>query len=72
MKQSNERWTIRGQFHQTLLNGPWLNESGVTEAQAGMGGHGGGGRMKGGQDGTRPDRGQAPGTDQSTTTGDSL
>lgn len=50
----------------------WLNESGVTEAQEGMGGHGGGGMMKGGQDGTRPDRGQAPGTDQSTTTGDSL
>jgi hypothetical protein len=59
----------------------WLNESGVTEAQSGMGGRGGGG-MKG-NGGTppegmeRPDRGTAPGTDssttdQSTTTGDSL
>ncbi|MCM3603030.1 carbohydrate-binding domain-containing protein [Robertmurraya korlensis] len=62
----------------------WLNESGVTEAQSGMGGmggHGGGGMR--GDGGTppegmeRPDRGTAPGTDsgttdQSTTTGDSL
>lgn len=62
----------------------WLNESGVTEAQSGMGGMGGhsGGGMRG-DGGTppegmeRPDRGTAPGTDssttdQSTTTGDSL
>lgn len=63
----------------------WLNESGVTEAQSGMGGmggRGGGGGMRG-DGGTppegmeRPDRGTAPGTDsgttdQSTTTGDSL
>jgi len=66
----------------------WLNESGVTEAQSGMGGMGGrgGGGMRG-DGGTppegmeRPDRGTAPDggtppdqstTDQSTTTGDSL
>ncbi len=62
----------------------WLNESGVTEAQSGMGGMGGrgGGGMRG-DGGTppegmeRPDRGTTPGTDssttdQSTTTGDSL
>lgn len=60
----------------------WLNESGVTEAQSGMGGRGGGAGMRG-DGGTppegmeRPDRGTPPGTDssttdQSTTTGDSL
>lgn len=61
----------------------WLDESGVTEAQSGMGGMGGpgGGGMRGDggtpPDGTRPDRGTPPTdqnttTDQSTTTGDSL
>lgn len=64
----------------------WLNESGVTEAQSGMGGMGGRGGSSGGMRGDggtppegmeRPDRGTAPGTDssttdQSTTTGDSL
>ncbi len=57
----------------------WLNESGVTEAQSGMGGMGGRGGGMRGDGGTppegmeRPDRGTAPGTDSSTTTtGNSL